>query len=177
MDESVMMVKQEIFDWLRFDCILVTPWFGFDTARDYLNDETHGVCVYVHDSNTTAAEFQELELKNGKQVYEEVTERIANVWNINGNVWVESGATYPLALKRVREIVGEDMPILTAGVGAQGGSATVLKGLFGTNGQRLLVNSSRGIIFAGEGKKDYFGEVRTAALNLRNQLTFIAAQR
>lgn len=170
MGESVAMVKQEIFDWLGFDCIMVTPWFGFDTARGYLADPRHGVCVYVHDSNPTAAEFQDLELKDGRRVYEVVADRVAHVWNTNGNVFVEAGATYPAELKKVRDIIDDDMILLVAGVGSQGGSISSLKGLFGTDGRRLLVNSSRGIIFAGEGKIDYFQAVRQAAMNLRDQL-------
>lgn len=170
MGESVKMVKQEIFDWLQFDCVMVTPWFGFDTIKDYLDNSQNGVCVYVHDSNPTASEFQDLELKNEQKVYEYVAQRIVNHWNTNGNVWMEAGATYPKELTRIRQIAGEDMPILTAGVGIQGGSIDVLKGLFGNNNQRLLVNSSRGIIFAGEGKKDYFAEVRNAAKQLKNSL-------
>lgn len=170
MGESVKMVKQEIFDWLGFDCIMVTPWFGFDTVRDYLDDPSHGVCVYVHDSNPTAAEFQDLELKDGRRLYEAVTEQVVKKWNINGNVFVEAGATYPRQLKRVREIAGEEMVILTAGVGIQGGKITDITGVFGKNGRRLLVNSSRGIIFAGEGKRDYFGAVNQAAVMLRHQL-------
>lgn len=170
MGESVNMVKQEIFEWLQFDCVMVTPWFGFDTVKDYLDNPEQGVCVYVHDSNPTASEFQDLELKDGYKLYEYVTQRVVDKWNINGNVWVEAGVTYPKELARVREIVGEDMPILTAGVGTQGGEIDVLKGLFGKDNQRLLVNSSRGIIFAGEGKDDYFQHVRTAALTLRDKL-------
>jgi len=173
MGESVKMIKQEIYDWLQFDCVMVTPWFGFDTVRDYIEDEARGVCVYVHDSNPTAAEFQELELKDGRQVYEVVTDRVATVWNEKGNVFVEAGATYPEALRKVREIVGEDMVILTAGIGAQGGTTDSVKGLFGTNGQRLLVNSSRGIIFAGEGSttsQEYFAKVKSAAEALRETL-------
>ncbi len=170
MGESVKMIEHEIFEWLGFDCVMVTPWFGFDTVRDYLSSETHGVAVYVHDSNPTAAEVQELELKDGRKVYEAVTELAAKTWNINGNIIVEAGATYPVALKRVREIVGDDMPILTAGLGIQGGSMENIRGIFGKNGKRLLVNSSRGIIFAGEGKKDYFGAVGEAAIELQNVL-------
>lgn len=170
MGESVTMIKNEIFDWLQFTCIMVTPWFGFDTVRDYLTDERHGICVYAHDSNPTAAEFQELELKDGSRVYEAVTKRIVTDWNKSGNVMVEAGATYPEALRNVRSIIGEEMPLLVAGVGTQGGSVDSLKGLFGANGRRLLVNSSRGIIFAGLGKPDYFSEVRKSALTLRDAL-------
>lgn len=174
MGESVAMVKQEIFDWLGFDCVMVTPWFGFDTVRDFLSDPRHGVCIYVHDSNPSASEFQDLELKDGRRVYEVVTDRVAHVWNTNGNVFVEAGATYPEELKRVREIIGDDMVLLVAGIGPQGGALSSLKGLFGTEGKRLLVNSSRGVIFAGEGKKDYFGGVRQAAIALRDQLREIS---
>ncbi len=170
MGESVKMVEYEIFTWLQFDCVMVTPWFGFDTVRDYLNHEEHGVAVFVHDSNPTAVEFQELKLHDGRRVYEEVATRLVDVWNTNGNVIVEAGATYPKALRKVRDIVGEEMPILTAGIGAQGASPDDVKGVFGKNGRRLFVNSSRGIIFAGEGKRDYFGSVRASAIALRDQL-------
>ncbi len=170
MGESVRMVKQEIFDWLKFDCVMVTPWFGFDTVKDYLDDPSLGVCVYVHDSNPTASEFQDLELQDGRGLYEAVTERVVGKWNTNGNVFVEAGATYPNQLKRVRKIVGEDMVVLTSGVGIQGGTIDDIVGVFGRNGKRLLVNSSRGIIFAGEGKKDYFAAVRQSAHLLRDQL-------
>lgn len=167
MGESVRMVEHEIFTWLQFDCVMVTPWFGFDTIKDYLADDSHGVTVYVHDSNPTAVEVQELELSNGMKVYEEVTRLSCTTWNPNGNVIVEAGATYPAALRRVREIAGEDMPILTAGVGIQGGKLDDIKGVFGKNGKRLFVNSSRGIIFAGEGKSDYFKAVRETAVELQ----------
>lgn len=177
MGESVKMIEQEIFDWLGFDCVMVTPWFGFDTVRDYLKHPEHGVVVYVHDSNPTAAEFQELELKDGRLVYEAVTQRIVEGWNESGNVMVEAGATYPLALRRVREIVGDQMPILTAGVGIQGAKPEILKGAFGKNGRRLFANSSRGIIFAGEGKSDYFGAVRAAAVELQKQLWMVHLQK
>ncbi len=170
MGESVKMIKAEIFDWLQFDCVMVTPWFGFDTVRDYLDEEKNGVCVYVHDSNPTAEEFQEVELKDGRRLYEYVTERVCQVWNVSGNVFIEAGATYPEALKKVRKIAGDDMVILTAGVGTQGGKVEDLKGVFGKDGQRLLVNSSRGIIFAGENKPDYFVAVKESAQQLRNTL-------
>jgi orotidine-5'-phosphate decarboxylase len=64
------------------------------------------------------------------------------------------------------------MPLLVAGVGAQGGQIKDLAGLFGLNGLRLLVNSSRGIIFASQSTNPaaYFADVRQAALNLRDQL-------
>ncbi|MEA4911049.1 MAG: orotidine-5'-phosphate decarboxylase [Oscillospiraceae bacterium] len=178
MGESVRMVAGELFDWLGFDCVLVTPWFGSDTVRDYLADETKGALVFVHDSNPSAPEIQHLVLADGRQVYEEVARLVAQDWNINGNLIAEAGATYIPELRRVREIVGEDMPLLAAGVGAQGASPADLKGLFGKDGRRLMVNSSRGIIFPGhaDNAADYFADVRAAAQTLRDAL-WAAAER
>ena len=176
MGESVKMVAKELFDWLGFDCVMVTPWFGFDTIRDYFTDETKGVVVYVHDSNPSAIEIQDLMLADGRKLYEEVARLVANDWNVNGNLWAEAAATYPQQLKKIREIIGEEMPLLVAGVGAQGGKVEDLRSLFDKNGRRLLVNSSRGIIFAGSSCKDrdYFVEVRNAAVKLRDELRLIS---
>jgi orotidine-5'-phosphate decarboxylase len=169
MGESVEMVRREIFEDLGFDCVMVTPWFGYDTIRDYLSKPSHGVLVYAHDSNPSAYEIQDLlvvgrpspegrdsiaaeSLPTPMPLYEYVTKKVVEDWNTNGNVIIESGLTYPRALRRVREIAGPDMPLLVAGLGAQGGKAEDLRGLFGTNNRRLFVNVSRGIIFpSGEG--------------------------
>jgi orotidine-5'-phosphate decarboxylase len=164
MGESVEMVRREIYEDLGFDCVMVTPWFGYDTIRDYLSNPSHGVVVYVHDSNPSAYEIQDLlvvgrpspegrdsippeSLATPTPLYEYVTRKVIDEWNSNGNVILESGLTYPRALRRVREVAGPDMPLLVAGLGAQGGRAEDLRGLFGTNNRRLFVNVSRGIIF------------------------------
>jgi orotidine-5'-phosphate decarboxylase len=172
MGESVKLVGDEIFGWLGFDCVMVTPWFGFDTIRGYLSDDDHGVVVYAHDSNPSAGEIQDLMLADGRRVYEVVAEKAAGEWNHNGNVWVEAGVTYPEALRRIRGIVGDEMPILVAGIGPQGGKPAALRGFFGRDGRRLLANSSRGIIFASSGanEHDYRRDVRMAAKNLVEQL-------
>lgn len=174
MGDSALMIKKQIFDWLDFDCIMVTPWLGYDTVSNLVNDRTHGILVYVHDSNPSAVEFQELGLKGGGYVYEEVARQIVNKWNKFGNVFVEAGATYPKQLRKVRKIVGEDMPILTAGIVNQGGDINNLKGLFGRNNRRLIVNSSRGIIYAGINKKNYFETVGQAAEEIRKKVWEVA---
>lgn len=173
MDESVKMIRHEIFEWLGFNVVMVTPWFGFDTIRDYLEDDSKGVCIYVHDSNPSAPEIQELKLENGQFLYEYLCQLVVEKWNVNGNVFVEAGLTYPEALKRTRAIVGEEMVILTSGIGKQGGAATDLIGLLGKNNHRMLVNSSRGIILAGDPKDSreaYFKKVGNAAQKLRDEI-------
>ena len=71
-----------------------------------------------------------------------------NRWNENGNCAMVAGATYPGELGGVRLIVG-DMPILIPGVGAQGGNVdTTVKEGKDSRGRGMIINSSRGIIFA-----------------------------
>jgi orotidine-5'-phosphate decarboxylase len=177
MGESVKMVKQEIFEFLGFDCVMVTPWFGVDTVANYLDDERHGVMVYVHDSNPSATEFQDLIIQDPQApartlpLYAYVAERISKYWNTNGNVAVEAGLTYPKALSTIRKIVGEDMPILVAGLGPQGGNPNSLNGLFGKGKSRLFVNVSRAIIFPENPSSDYFTAVRLSAENIKALLT------
>jgi orotidine-5'-phosphate decarboxylase len=170
MGNSAEMLKKYIFEWLNFDCLMVTPWFGFDTLKDLMNDKSYGILVYVHDSNQSASDIQDLQLIDGSYVYEKVAELVVKKWNKYGNVIVEAGVTYPIQLKRVRDIVGDNMPILTAGIVNQGGDINDLKGLFGKNHKRLIVNSSRGIIFAGKSGDTYFDDVQKSAENIKDLL-------
>lgn len=171
---GAIMLRRQIIDWLNFDCIMITPWFGYDAVKEFVKDNSVGVSIYVHDSNPSAPEFQDLKLNNGKFLYEFLAQQIINKWNKSGNIIVEIGATYPKQLKRVRQIVGKEMPILTVGIGAQGGKIENLRGAFGKNNRRLIVSVSRGIILAGVGKKDYFDAVKRTAEKFRNNLLKIS---
>jgi len=106
-----------------------------------------GVIVLCRTSNSGAGEFQDLKV-SGKSLYKIVAENVSNKWNINKNCMLVVGATYPAELKEVRKIVG-DMTLLVPGIGAQGGDleATLKAGL-NSQKQGLIINSSRGIIFA-----------------------------
>src|SRR3990167_1208276 len=87
-----------------------------------------------------------------EELYKVVARRVATEWNTNGNCGLVVGATYPEELEEVRTLVG-DMPILVPGIGAQGGDVekTVRAGL-DSKGRGIIVNSSRGIIFASKGE-------------------------
>jgi len=80
-----------------------------------------------------------------------------------------TGATYPQELATVREIVG-DMPLLVPGIGAQGGDlAAVMNNGLDENSMGLMISSSRGILYAGEGD-DFDGAAARAAEALKNQI-------
>ena len=119
-------------------------------------------------SNPGGADLQDLALSSGEPVYERVA-ALAELWNEQGNVGLVVGATAPEELADLREQV-PGIPFLVPGVGAQGGDveAAVEHGLADGVG---LVNSSRGIIFAGEDRGESFaGAAGEAAKRLRNRL-------
>ncbi|MFC7075867.1 orotidine-5'-phosphate decarboxylase [Haloarcula halophila] len=133
------------------DAITVNPFLGRDSLEPFLQREDKGVFVLGRTSNPGGADLQNLELASGEPLYERVV-HLADLWNDNGNVGLVVGATAPEELESIRELVPE-IPFLVPGVGAQGGDAeaAVEHGLADGVG---LVNSSRGIIFAGEGAAD-----------------------
>ncbi|PSP60200.1 orotidine-5'-phosphate decarboxylase [Halobacteriales archaeon QH_7_66_37] len=150
------------------DAITVNPYLGRDALDPFLSREEKGVFVLCRSSNAGGADLQNLELASGEPVYERVA-ALADLWNEHGNVGLVVGATAPEELESVREIV-PDVPFLVPGVGAQGGDerAAIEHGLADGVG---LVNSSRGIIFAGEDARgDYFDAAGAAAKRLKRQL-------
>ncbi|MFC7234218.1 orotidine-5'-phosphate decarboxylase [Halosegnis marinus] len=151
------------------DAITVNPYLGEDALRPFLDREGAGVFVLARTSNPGARDFQNLTVGNDKTLYEYVAQRAAE-WD-DGNVGLVVGATAPEELEEVRELV-PDLPFLVPGVGAQGGDAeaAVEHGLADGIG---LVNSSRGILFAGEGADEegaYFRAAGDAAKRLKTRL-------
>lgn len=132
------------------DAITVNPYLGRDSLEPFLAHEDRGVFVLCRTSNSGGEDLQNLELATGERLYEHVA-RLAETWDERGNVGLVVGATATEELAEIRELV-PDVPFLVPGVGAQGGDAeaAVEYGLADGVG---LVNSSRGIIFAGEGEQ------------------------
>lgn len=135
------------FDYLRVDAITLHPYLGSEAIKPFLERADKGVIVLVRTSNPGAGEFQDLKVEK-KFLYEIVAERVAKFWNKNGNCLMVCGATYPEELAKLRKIA-LDMWFLVPGIGAQGGDIekTVNAGL-NKNGYGIIINSSRGIIFA-----------------------------
>ncbi len=160
---------------LGVDAITVNPYLGRDALEPFLGREDAGVFVLCRTSNPGSGDLQTLELASGDPVYERVA-ALADLWNDAGNVGLVVGATAPEELQRIREIV-PDIPFLVPGVGAQGGDAeaAVDYGLATPPGIETpvgLVNSSRGVIFAGEDatRDAYFDAAGAAAKRLKRRL-------
>jgi orotidine-5'-phosphate decarboxylase len=154
----------EILD--RVDAITANPYMGQDSLQPFMSRADAGVFVLCRTSNAGGADIQDLELASGETVYERVADLAAG-WNEQGNVGLVVGATAPDELAAIRERV-PDLPFLVPGVGAQGGDAeaAVTHGLADGTG---LVNSSRGIIFAGGGER-FADAAGVAAKRLKRRL-------
>ncbi|MDG5778683.1 orotidine-5'-phosphate decarboxylase [Haloarculaceae archaeon H-GB2-1] len=155
-------------DGLGADAITANPYMGRDSLEPFLSRADKGVFVLCRTSNSGGADLQDLELESGEPLYERVA-ALADLWNANGNVGLVVGATNPDELAEIRDIV-PDIPFLVPGVGAQGGDAeaAVEHGLADGVG---LVNSSRGIIFAGEDLGEDFAKASgQAAKRLKERL-------
>jgi orotidine-5'-phosphate decarboxylase len=161
---------QAAFDLMGVDAITVHPYPGKEALEPFLARKEKGIIVLAKTSNPGSGEFQDLRVGEEREpLYMVVARHVAEEWNANGNCGVVIGATYPEELRRVREIVG-NMPILIPGLGAQGGeiAATVLAGK-DSRGWGMILNSSRGIIFASKGS-DFAEAGRKATEALHSEI-------
>lgn len=129
-----------------FDAVTLSPYMGRDTVDPFLKYEGKWAVVLALTSNASAADFEMQKLANGKYLYEQVLETSAT-WGTPENMMYVVGATQAAMLEGIRKIVPEHF-LLVPGVGAQGGSLREVA-RHGMNSRcGLLVNSSRGIIYA-----------------------------
>ena len=148
---------REAFDRYDADAVTVNPYMGEDSVRPFLARPDRGAILLCRTSNPGAKDFQDL-LIDGLPLYRRVAERAAGHWNTHRNLMLVVGATYPREMADLRR-AHPDLPFLVPGIGAQGGDleATLAAGL-DAHGSGLLINSSRGIIYAGGGSAGAIGE-------------------
>jgi orotidine-5'-phosphate decarboxylase len=161
---------QAAFDIIGVDAITVHPYLGKEALAPFLARKEKGIIVLAKTSNPGAGEFQDLPIGDSQEpLYQVVARQVANTWNSNGNCALVVSATYPADLKKVRTIIG-DMPILIPGIGAQGAeiAATVTAGK-DSRGRGMIINSSRGIIFASK-EDDFAQAARKATEQLRAEI-------
>lgn len=157
-----------IFDYLGADAVTLHPYLGREAIEPFLQRRDKAAIILCRTSNPGGGEFQDL-IVNGEPLYAAVAKKVTSGWNTNNNCLLVVGATYPKELETVRAIAPE-MTFLVPGIGAQGGDVekTVRAGL---NAQKtgLIINSSRGIIFASHGP-DFAERARLETAALRQAI-------
>lgn len=148
------MYARAFFEEGLVDAVTLAPYMGLDTVAPFLKYEGRWAVLLALTSNPSAADFEMQELANGRKLYEEVL-HTSSTWGTADNTMYVVGATKASMLGGIRAIVPDHF-LLVPGVGAQGGSLHEVAE-FGMNSRcGLLVNSSRGIIYASTG--DDFAE-------------------
>ena len=143
---------KSLFDTLNSDAVTINPYLGIDGVKPFLEYNDKCSFILCRTSNSSASDFQDIK-SNNIPLYQTVATKIKS-WNSYGNCGAVVGATYPEELKIIRDILGEDIPILIPGIGAQGGDVEkTVK--YGTNkkGKMAIINSSRSVIYV-ENPKD-----------------------
>jgi len=166
----------EAFERYGADAVTLSPFMGFDSVQPYLKYHGKGAFLLCRTSNPGGDDLQNQRLSTvdgSPLLYEHIAHLAQGSWNLNGQLGLVVGATYPAEIERVRA-VAPTLPLLIPGVGAQGGDAvaTVKAGWRSVNGETtapIVVNSSRAILYASSAQ-DYAQAARSAAVLTRDQL-------
>ncbi len=157
------------FETYNFDSITVAPYMGKDSVEPFLNFDEKYAIVLALTSNAGSSDFQTQEV-GGQMLYEKVIQTSRD-WKGSERLMYVVGATKASALKNIRTLIPNSF-LLIPGVGAQGGSLTEVAENGLSDDVGLLVNSSRGIIYASQGK-DFAAAATIAAQDLQMQMQAI----
>ncbi len=161
----------EAFERYGADAVTLSPFMGFDSVQPYLKYEGKGAFLLCRTSNPGGDDLQNQRLASVEGqplLYEHVARLAQGPWNLNGQLGLVVGATYPNEIERVRQIAPH-VPLLIPGVGAQGGDAmATVKAGWRADGD-IIVNSSRAILYA-SAEADFEQAARRVAQQTRETL-------
>jgi len=162
---------KEAFDRYGADAVTLSPFMGFDSVQPYLKYEGKGAFLLCRTSNPGGDDLQNQRLSSiegSPLLYEHVARLAQGPWNLNGQLGLVVGATYPAEIERVRA-VAPTAPLLIPGVGAQGGDAVATVKAGWRPDAPIVVSSSRAILYASAGD-DFADAARAEAIRTRDLL-------
>jgi orotidine-5'-phosphate decarboxylase len=162
---------REAFERYGADAVTLSPFMGFDSVQPYLKYADKGAFLLCRTSNPGGDDLQNQRLASVEGqplLYEHVARLAQGPWNLNGQLGLVVGATYPAEIERVRQIA-PTLPLLIPGVGAQGGDAVATVRAGWRAEAPIVVNSSRAILYASSGI-DFEVAARAEALRMRGVL-------
>ena len=167
------MYARSFFKNMNFDAVTVAPYMGSDSVTPFLEFDGKWTILLALTSNKGGLDFQTFKNENGKQLFEQVLE-ISQTWGTDENMMYVVGATRTERLSEIREIIPNHF-LLVPGVGAQGGNLQEVA-KYGMNQDcGLLVNSSREIIYSGNGT-DFAEKAGNEAQKLQQQMAVILSE-
>jgi len=160
------MYAKAFFDDLGFDSVTVAPYMGKDSVEPFLEFKDKHTILLALTSNQGAFDFQTLSVNNN-QLYKEVL-KVSKSWENSENLMYVVGATKTEYLTEIRQIIPNSF-LLVPGVGAQGGNLQEVCKYGMTDTIGLLINSSRGVIYASQGA-DFADAAAKKAQELQSQM-------
>lgn len=154
------------FKTYPFDSVTVAPYMGEDSVAPFMQFSGHWAIVLGLTSNKGSADFQ-LQQSGEEQLYEKVLKTVAG-WGTPENTMFVIGATRTEQLRHVRALLPEHF-FLVPGVGAQGGTVADVCGNAMNDDAGILINVSRGVIYAGSGE-DFAEQAGKAAADYQQQM-------
>ena len=168
------LYARAFFDNMNFDSVTVAPYMGHDSVGPFLEFDNKWVILLALTSNEGALDFQFLQLDVDKNKLHEKVLQKSQEWGTTENMMYVVGATRGESIGEVRKLIPDHF-LLVPGVGSQGGRLEdVAK--YGLNKDcGLLVNSSRGIIYASDGE-DFADKAKECATELQQQMAHILSE-
>lgn len=161
---------QNLFGSLQADGIVVNPYMGDDVMLPLAELADKSIVVLVKTSNPSGGIVQDVVLQDGQPLWRHILSLVVNRWNHNENMIPVLSSTVGLDMEELRAIIPDKMPILLAGVGAQGGSYADLHKLLNSEGTGVFINSSRGILYPQQSQQSWQSAVEKAAVELKKAL-------
>ena len=161
------MYARTFFEEYDLDSVTVAPYMGEDSVKPFFEYEGKWVILLALTSNKGSYDFQLTEDKSGERLFEKVLKK-SQEWGTPENLMYVVGATQGRMFEDIRRIAPEHF-LLVPGVGAQGGSLQEVCKYGMTKDCGLLVNSSRGIIYAGKGT-DFAEAAARKAREMREEM-------
>ena len=161
----------EAFERYGADAVTLSPFMGFDSVAPYLKYHGKGAFLLCRTSNPVGDDLQNQRLASVEGqplLYEHIAHLAQGPWNLNGQLGLVVGATYPEEIARVRTIA-PNLPLLIPGVGTQGGDAKATVTAGWRSDGPIIVNASRAVLYASSGD-DFAQAAFDAAHNVRQQL-------
>jgi len=163
------MYAKAFFEDLAFDSVTVAPYMGKDSVEPFLNFQNKHTILLALTSNKGAFDFQTKTIEN-KEIYKHVLET-SKTWENSENLMYVVGATKAKFLVDIRRIIPDSF-LLVPGVGAQGGNLQDVCKYGMNDGIGLLINSSRGIIYASN-KADFAKAAANKSEELQQEMETI----
>lgn len=160
------MYARTFFETYRFDSITINPYMGVDSVTPFLDTPNKWAILLTLTSNIGSHDFQHIQ-ENGEKLYEAVVRKSFD-WGNEENIMFVTGATHPKELGGIRKLAPKSF-FLVPGIGAQGGDLDAVVQAGKNSEIGLLLNSSRGIIYASSGT-DFAEVAKQEAKKLHEQM-------